>query len=74
MQDAQKRRLSDRCGGSVTLGAVLSVVEAPIEYQLVGVHQSRAIAVNANLTFTYLIGTDKQSIRKEPQKHKGATV
>lgn len=60
MQDAQEKAAAIAAAGSVTLGAVLSVVEAPIEDQLVGVaFKSSAIAVNANLTVTYLIGTDK---------------
>ena len=44
----------------VTLGTIVSVLEAPVADNLVGVaFKSSTIAVNANLTVTYMISEGK---------------
>ncbi|NLI54692.1 MAG: SIMPL domain-containing protein [Clostridiales bacterium] len=56
MADAQAKAESIATAGGVVLGAVASVIEQPVEGQLVGVaFKSSSIAVSANLTVTYLI-------------------
>lgn len=56
MQDAQQKALAIAEAGKVTLGAIVSAVEAPGEDQLVGVaFESSSIAVSAQVTVVYLI-------------------
>lgn len=56
MQDAQEKAKAIAEGGGVSLGAIVTVSEAPIENNLVGVtFKSSEIAVSANLTVTYSI-------------------
>ena len=56
MQDAQEKAKAIAEGGGVTLGAIVSVSETPVESNLVGVaFKSSEIAVSANLTVTYSI-------------------
>lgn len=56
MQDAQEKAAAIAAAGGVALGTILSVLEAPVADNLVGVaFKSSAIAVSANLTVTYQI-------------------
>lgn len=56
MQDAGEKAAAIAAAGGVTLGTVVSVLEAPVEDNLVGVaFKSSAIAVSANLTVTYSV-------------------
>lgn len=56
MEDAQEKAEAIAEAGDVSLGAVVSVTETPIENNLVGVtFKSSEIAVNASLTVTYSI-------------------
>ena len=60
MQDAQEKAKAIAESGGVSLGAIVSVSETPVESNLVGVaFKSSEIAVSANLTVTYSITEQK---------------
>lgn len=58
MADAQEKAEAIAAAGGLVITNVISVLEAPIENQLVGVaFKSSSIAVTANLNVTYSVKT-----------------